>query len=140
MSKEYTYFETMEEILKDKNKRFIDEKSHIMFFHKESNIICIQLNPIHIMKTLVINDNWFNTKWILVEDDKMYNVRIYKINSSNLISSENIVMTEGAIEEYCNKIVESRKECSFMKRERGRAIPSCVAVNTIRVEYEEIII
>ena len=94
MSKEYGYFEAMEEILKDKSKRFKYD-SYIMFCEKVAESIKVDdkdtsgepFNP-------YLNSAWIDSKWTLIEEKKNYNVRIYGINDNKLISSVNLIMTE----------------------------------------------
>ena len=105
MSKEYTYLEAIREIFIDKGKRFKEEKGEIMFFNKGTGSLNIRVGT-GTIEELIINDNWINSKWTLVEEKKNYNVRVYNISNSRLISSENVTMTEEEIKIHCNsKIV-----------------------------------
>ena len=117
---EYGYFEAMQETMKDKSKVFIrigfeEEdvmKISMLFNQKENNIDIIE----DYLKTdvieggdklkLRINDKWANSKWILVEEMKTYNIRVYNIDSGRLISSENKTTTEKEKNIYCeSKII-----------------------------------
>lgn len=133
---EYGYFEAMEEIIKDKNKVFIrvgfeEEdvmKISMLFNQKENNIDIIE----DYLKTEVIgggnklklriNDKWTNSKWILVEEVKTYNIRVYNIDSGRLISSEIVVMTKEEIENYRKELFNKGKVEEDIKSGIGKGI------------------
>lgn len=107
MSKEYGYFEAMEEIIKDGSKVFIGGSEHNkqLFYNRTYEEIRIgdKSDKFENCSTPTINYFWINTKWTLVEEKKKYNVRVYNnISDGRLISSENITMTEEEMKRYCN--------------------------------------
>lgn len=109
MNKEYTYFEAMEEIIKDESKVFIGGSEHNkkLFYNRASKRIRIadKSNNFEYSYTPVINYFWKNTKWTLVEEIKTYNIRVYGVDSGRLISSENKAMTEEEKNIYCESKV-----------------------------------
>lgn len=109
INKEYTYFEAMEEIIKDESKAFIGGAEHNkkLFYNRTSKRIRIadKSDNFEYSYTPVINYFWINTKWTLVEDKKSYNIRVYNVDSGKLISSEIVEMTEVEMKTYCNSKV-----------------------------------
>ena len=139
MSKEYGYFEAMQEIMNDKSKKFIRDISiYTLEYDNTSKHIILNWNN-NSMETIkpVIDDNWVKTKWILIEDKRSYNVRVYNVSDDRLISSENLITTQDEIRAYCKskvilgevKKIRDRSNTLFIIRE----------MNKTRVEYEEII-
>ena len=137
MSKELTYFEAMEEILKDKSKKFKSREEDIMFFNEDINSLSIKLYALHTMNKLVVNDNWYNTKWILIEEKKTYNVRVYDTISNKLLKSENVSMTEDEMKKYCKSKVIWEEE--NILDGRNNVLVTLDKGNSTRVECEEII-
>ena len=136
MSKEYTYFEAMEEILKDKDKgkRFINADMDTMFFSGETRSLNIKVSDTKstwTMEKLVINDSWANTKWFLIEEKRNYNVRVYEdMGNERLIESVNVIKTESELEQFCNF-----KKRTLIAMNQGVA----EKIDTYRVVAEEII-
>ena len=107
MSKEYGYFEAMQEIMNDKSKKFIRDISiYTLEYDNTSKHIILNWNN-NSMETIkpVIDDNWVKTKWILIEDKRSYNVRVYNVSDDRLISSENLITTQDEIRAYCKSKV-----------------------------------
>lgn len=145
MSKEYRYLETMEEIIKDKNKEFernfIGEVSNkpislVMFFSKDSKSISIRCKTHRIgiknnegeieykkeINKHFMTESWIDTKWTLVEEKKNYNIRTYNVNSGKLISSENVTMTKEEIENYREELFNKGKVEEDIKSGIGEGI------------------
>ena len=136
MSKEYGYFEAMEEILKDNNKRFKEGKYLVMHCAKDGNIMIINSRSEH---SPYINNGWINTKWTLVEDKKSYNVRVYNVEDGRLIGSEIVKMIAEEVEGYCNKkiVFETVENCVYKDKEISFDTKT---INKTKVVAEEIVI
>ena len=126
MSKEYGYFEAMEEIIKDESKVFIggSERNKKLFYNRLSCYVRItdkNDNCTHGV-TPSINYFWINTKWTLAEEKKKYNIRVYNVNSGKLISSENVTMTKEEIENYREELFNKGKVEEDIKSGIGEGI------------------
>ena len=110
MSKQYGYFEAMEEVLNDKNKVFKKENPiKTMYYDIKNGTVMIKRDDVE--HSPYINIFWKDTKWTLV-NKKKYNVRVYNNVTSELISSDILEMTEKEIKEYCNNVIIEGDICS----------------------------
>lgn len=126
MSKEYGYFEAMEEIIKDENKVFIGGSEHNkkLFYNRtfEKIRIADKSDNFEYSYPPTINYFWKNTKWTLAEEKKKYNVRVYSVTSNKLISSEIVVMTKEEIENYRKELFNKGKVEEDIKSGIGEGI------------------
>ena len=139
INKEYTYFEAMEEIIKDESKVFKNKKSiKTMYYdNNEKSVMITGITKDDTKHLPYLNIHWVDTKWTLAEEKKSYNVRVYDVDSGRLISSEIVKMIAEEVEGYCNRkiVFETVENCVYKDKEVSFVTKT---INKTKIVSEEI--